>query len=225
MQIDRHVVDAIEAADLGKFDAALMHACFALDPSARNHFRTLRSSRYDYKSFIREYFWIIEFMSASSVDMAKTKFNNLMLYDDRRKPIYDPDFADIVYHIYRCTHAHGEPMPQEFVLTDFQDGQTAWDMAADTLRMPKRIIYALLAASVFAKCNRHVQSAGLAFLSWGAPSLGIPTTRFTISDWWGKEDDFRPFVEQNPTPRIEMLELWRLRESVGLESHPPRPTR
>jgi hypothetical protein len=56
-----------------------------------------------------------------------------------------------------------------------------WGLAYGELHMPDRIVWALLAVSVFSKVNKGEKTTGSYYLSFG-------NERFTISEWWGRED-------------------------------------
>lgn len=114
MKLERHVLSAIDDFENGKLDAALMHACFAIDGTAKKLFKT--QGRASYKKCIRKYYWIIEPMIGGCVNLEETKWNNVAIEDGYGKTIADADLADIIYHVFRCKNAHGEAVPANYAL-------------------------------------------------------------------------------------------------------------
>ena len=135
------------------------------------------------------------------------------LEDGNGESIDAPDLADLIYHVFRCKNAHGEEVPEPFSLIRSEDGLSDWKLAKDEIRMPDRIIWALLAVAVFCKANADVRTSEDHFLSWGSERLGLGTHKFTTREWWGREEEFREFIlPRNNMPRVKMEnleELWK----------------
>lgn len=200
MRLERHVLLAIEANDRGEFDHALMHACLALEATAKNIYGAPGPGKRgdQYKDCIRKYNWLIEPMiSAASVDL-ETLFTNLNIFRESGTPIPKPDFADVVWHVFRGNDAHGELIPYDYELLPVSDGISIWKIEDGKLKMPQRITWALLAVSIFSKANKGIITEGEHYIEWGSDILGIGFTEFLIKDWWGKEEEIRDFfVKQN----------------------------
>ncbi len=205
MKLEEHVLSAIQAFDRNKKDEALMHASIAIDGTSRKLFSKQQTSNKDYKSCIRQYWWIIERFIGDGINLEETQWTNVKLDNGHGKLIINPDLADIIYHIFRCSHVHGKEIPIGYELLPAEDGLSTWVIGRDSrVHMPERIIWALLAVSVFCKANSEIKTDGEYYLSWGSEKLGIGITKFVIKDWWGREDDLRAFFSERPCIRIKL---------------------
>ena len=203
MKLCRHVLHAIEDADAAKFDSALLHACIAIDATAKRLLPTESQVRRRFVQSLRDYYWIVEPMVGAGINLVDTKFSNVKL-----RSTSSPDLADIVYEIFRCSHAHGDEVPPEFSVIATQGGfNSLWGLADGQLHMPDRIVWALLAVTVFCKANRDQKTTGKYFLSLGEE-------RFLIRDWWGREDDFREIAARYNRVRVKLDELNRFAPQI-----------
>lgn len=195
MTLQEHVLKAIKDYKQGETDSALMHACIAIDATARNLYRGTKIGKKEYKDCIQNYIWIIEPMMGNGINLEETIWSNVEVDNGYGKIINNPDLADIIYHIFRCSHTHGKEVSKNYELLPMVDGKLAWQVGGGIIRMPILIIHALLAVSVFSKVNNGIKTSGNYYLPLGKEE-------FIIKDWWGKEDDFRSFLSKkipNPT--------------------------
>jgi hypothetical protein len=81
-----------------------------------------------------------------------------------------------------------------------------WLFGPNELHIPDRIIWALLAISVFAKVNKNQNTNSEHYLSLG-------NEIFPIRDWWGREDDFRLIADRCNRVKIKIERLDRLLEN------------
>lgn len=198
MKLEEYVLKAVDDFDSNP-EFSLSHACFAIEGTARNMYGCDQVSRSLYKNCIRHYYWILEAMIGGG-GFTKSKFDNLDITDGHNCPLVHPDLADVIYHIFRCNNAHAKEIPINYELLPVEDGKSYWRMGKNLLQMPIRIIWALLAISVFAKANSTIKTNGEYYLSWGSETLGLGIHRFMIKDSWGKENEFKRFLsEKNPT--------------------------
>lgn len=206
MRIEQHILYAIDDFEQNKKDSALMHAAIAIDATAQKLFKKARAGRSDYKNCIRNYYWLIERFIGEGLNLIDTKWTHLEI-DNSGKVISDPDLADVIYHIFRCNHAHGNSIPLEYDLLPVSDGYSVWliDLENPRLQMPERIIWALLGVSVFCEANSDIKTEGDYFLSWGSELLGLGIHKFIIKDWWGREKDLKIFFSQFQQIRVKMV--------------------
>ncbi|HEU5046796.1 MAG TPA: hypothetical protein VFT64_03040 [Rickettsiales bacterium] len=146
-------------------------------------------------------------MVGVGLNLEETQWTNITIIEQNGKIISSPDLADIIYHIFRCSHAHCEAVPINYALIPSHDGNSKWIFAKGLLQMPDRIIWALLAVAVFASANKGIQNNGDYYLSWGSETLGLGVQKFVINEWWGREDDFRAFITPYNTLRVKMDKL------------------
>jgi hypothetical protein len=92
---------------------------------------------------------------------------------------------------------HGDEVPMSFALTKSEsDFGSAWYLADNKVHMPDRVVWALLAVAVFSRVNASIKTTGTFYLTLG-------TEQFVISQWWGREDDFRPIADRYNTTRVK----------------------
>lgn len=207
MKLEKHILYAFDDYFAQKQDSALMHACMAIDATAKKFYSHTKSSKRDYKNLIRNYYWIIEPMIGAGLNLEETKWGNLEIDDGYGKIIEKPDFADVIYHVFRCNDAHAQPIPKNYGLLPTSDGHSKWHIADNVLYMPDRVIWALISVSVFSKANADVKTDGDYYLSWGSESLGMKLEKFVLRDWWGREDDLRLFFAKQNIIRVKLENL------------------
>lgn len=203
MKLPRHVICAIDDAAQGKFDSALLHACITIDTTSKRLAPQEKRVGVRYVDCLRRYYWLLEPMIGAGLNLVETKFSNIQL-----KNTSAPDLAEVIYEIFRCSHAHGDEVPPEFsVLPSHGNFYSKWELGNGELHMPDRVIWALLAVAVFSKVNAQEKSEGSYYLSLG-------DERFLIADWWGREEDFRPIAAKCNQTRVKIDGLERLEKSV-----------
>jgi len=196
MKLSEHVLCAIDDADSKKFDAALLHACIAIDATSRRLYPAEARVGRRYIDCLRSYYWLLEPMMGAGINLVETRFSNIKLRNTA-----SPDFAEIVYEIFRCSQAHGDEVPSQFSVTRSEGGfYSEWLLADGEVHMPDRVVWALLAVAVFSKVNGGERTTGDYYLSLG-------DERFPIRDWWGREDDFRATADKYNKVRVKLENL------------------
>src|SRR4030088_1326069 len=99
MKLAQHVLLAIDQAGRQEFDAALLHACIAVDPTSKRLFPSELRVGKRYVECLREYYWVIEPMIGAGLNLIETRFTNIQLRNNAA-----PDLAEIIYEIFRCGH-------------------------------------------------------------------------------------------------------------------------
>jgi len=208
MKIEKYVLYAIDAFERDEKDVALMHACIAVDGTAGKLFKGKLGGSI-YKETIRQYWWLVEAFLGGGINLRDTKWRAIKLSSKNAEQILEPDLADIIYHIFRCNDAHGKEIPIPFELLPDEDGICSWiiDVDNNSVRMPERIIWALLAISVFCQVNKDIKTAGDYFLNWGSDLLGIRFKKFIIKEWWGQEQRAKSFFIAQKLIRIDISDL------------------
>ena len=201
MKLQQEVFCAIDDMVAGKFDSALLHACITIDTTARRMYPRENRVGVRYVSCLREFYWLIEPTFGGGINFVDTKFKNIQL-----KKNNSPDLAQIIYEIFRCSHAHGDEVPEAYSVCKSTGGfGSEMILAHNELHLPDRIVWSLLFVAVMAKVNHQERKAEPYYLSLG-------DERFTINDWWGREDDFRPIASRYNQVRVTM---------EGLDRFPP----
>jgi hypothetical protein len=107
-----------------------------------------------------------------------------------------PDIADVIYGIHRCTHGHGQELPNGFELlrdTAGPDGLTRMVIEQGKLRLSDRVIFGLLAVAVLCPVNTDQEVSDRYYLTFAGD-------RLVINDWWGRKGDFLELVSRHPLP-------------------------
>jgi len=202
MKLSRQVLYAIDDASNGKFDAALLHACIAVDTTSKRLYPSEKKVGLRYVACLRNYYWIVEPMIGAGINLVETRFKNITLKNNK-----SPDLADIIFKIFRCGHAHGDDVSDSYsFIYTVGPFNSAWAFGHGELHMPDRIIWALLAIAVFSKVNALEKSSGDYYLALG-------NDRFPLRDWWGREDDFRPIADRYNQTRVKLDQLDRLQKA------------
>lgn len=202
MHVSQQVLIAIEdgvRATNGRADSALLHACLAMDGTARQLYPG-KGVAERYIQIIRDYMWLIEPMIGGGINLIDTRFDNVKIQTQRRF-IQSPDFAEIIYYNFRCNLAHGEEIPQCFMVTIANGSDaSAWYLGPDRVHMPNRLIWALLSVVVFCRVNKGIRTMGDHVLTF-------QNHVFPISKWWGREDEVRSLFISNNAARVILTGL------------------
>ena len=200
MRISQHVTCAIDDREAGKLDAALLHACVAVDATAKRLYPSELKVGRRFIRCVRHYYWLVEPMLGAGINLVETRFTNISLAKTK-----SPDLAEIVYEVFRCSHAHGEEVPVAFSVVPSQsDFLSSWQMGQDELHIPDRIVWALLGIAVFSKVNHRQKSTGGYYLSLG-------TDKFPLTEWGG-EDRLRPIADRYNKTRVTLNGLDGMRK-------------
>lgn len=193
MELKKHIYKALKDYEEEDFDSSLMNACFAIDATAKNVYGI--GGAKNYKNCIEKYVWIIEAIVGYGIDLEKTTWGNIEVDNGFGNIVNNPKLADIIYHIFRCSNAHGESISKnyEFLLT--KNNEIQWQVGGGIIKMPQLVIQGLTAIAVLSKLNK-IEGEGSKnyYLSMG-------NEKFFIKDWLGKEDDFKLLLSKNiPNP-------------------------
>lgn len=210
VKIEDRVLLAIDAAVKGDLELALSLICPAIEATARKTFKKSKISGTEYKQYLRNYSWLIEYFSGSGIDLANTKFPNAIVESDDKRVIVDPDFADIVYHIFRCSSAHGHKIPDgfQFIASGVEGMRhTFVDFAGSTVRFPESILWALVANVVFCSANNDIVTNTSQFLTWGqgANDWRKENYRFDVDVFWGAEEVVKRFFDARTAVKVELV--------------------
>lgn len=197
--IGERVKYAIDHMGRGEVHAALEHACNAIDITSQRYYGQNTSSRKLFKDLIKEYFWLIEFMSLGNFNLEETLFSNYPITEGVGKPILTPDFSDLMYHVVRCRLIHSDSLTEGFSFNKFN----TLECSGNKISFPESVVWALLSIVIFCPINKNEQTAPNYWLS-------MYENRFVINDFWGDEKTAKRVASNYPLPKITLANLSNL---------------
>ncbi|ENZ8069888.1 TPA: hypothetical protein ACXRW3_003236 [Klebsiella quasipneumoniae subsp. quasipneumoniae] len=199
--IGERVKYAIDHMERGETYAALEHACNALDVTSQRYYDKKTSSRKHFKNILKEYSWLIEFMSLGGVNLDETTFDNFPIFEGVREPILNPYFSDLMYHVVRCGLVHSDALSEGFLF--HEEGSLI--LAEKTIIFPKNVVWGILSISIFCPINKNQVTAPN---YW----IGAYENRLVINDFWGNESIARHLASRYPRPRVTLTNLSNLKK-------------
>lgn len=197
MKIGDSIRKSIDDWELGEVEASMLHACNAVDGTAKRIY-SAEGSNARFTRLLRENYDILGPMGLPGVDLNHTRFPVRV---ERPKAFGgQPDLADVIYGIHRCHHGHGEALPDGFQLLPDAAGRprvTRVNASPGVVALSDRIVFGLLAVAVMSPVNIDQQVPAGYYLSFGHVIL-------PISEWWGRAADFPGVVAQEPMPQVTL---------------------
>ena len=148
MNVGKSVRKSIDEWSSGDFDSAMLHACNAVDGTARAVHPKL-GNKLRFTRLLRDNYFILGPMSVPGIDLVATRFP--ISVKSPTTPDRQPDLADLVYGIHRCAHAHGDDLPGGFELLSDAAGPprvTRVEIERGKVQLSDRVIFGLLAVAV-----------------------------------------------------------------------------
>src|SRR5262245_3623177 len=200
MKVGQSVRCAIDDWEQRKLDAAMLHACNAVDGTAGKLYPTL-GNKERFTRTLRENYGILGPMGAPGVDLVETRFP--VSVKGPTAPDGKPDIADVIYGIHRCVHPHGDELPGGFELLQDAAGPkqvTRMEIERGKVRLSDRFIFGLLAVAVFSPANHDQSMKELNgyFLTFGK------SAKLVINEWWGRANDFPAIAALEPMPQVKL---------------------
>jgi len=209
MKIANSIRKAVYDLEQGERESAMLHACNAVDGTAKKIYPLL-GNKGRFTRFLRENYSILGPMAAPGHDLHQTYYPVRVKHPGT--PGGKADMAEIIYGIHRCCHAHGDELPDGYSLipdvgnnSKFVFTRTA--VAQGQIRLSDRVIPGLVAVVVLSPANKkqaHAQLNGY-FLTYTGASNN--TKKFIINQWWGRARDFAAIVAQDPVFDLGALDL------------------
>jgi len=197
MKVGDSVRKAIDDWEQGELEAAMLHACNAVDGTAKKLYQALGSNA-GFTRLLRENYGVFGPMAAPGIDLVATRFP--VKVERPKAQGGKPDIADVIYGIHRCTHGHGHELPDGFELLPDAAGpdrQTRLLVERGKVRLSDRAIFGLLAVAVLSPANTDQTVPQGYHLSLGGAT-------FLINDWWGRVNDFASIAAQVPLPHVTL---------------------
>ncbi|MGV9614950.1 hypothetical protein [Nocardia xishanensis] len=197
MKVGDSIRLAIDDFGRGEIEAAMLHACNAVDGTAKKVYPTRRVGD-RFTALIRDNDEIFGPMALRGVNTAETRWP-VRIKSTLGRNVW-PDTADLIYVQHRCAHGHGDELPGDIALwADHIGIASQLHVEQGKVRLPWNTIFALIAVAVVEPVNIDQRVADGQYLDWGDPKI-----HFEINDWWGRKDDFRAKLATQPGPLITM---------------------
>lgn len=201
-------IDEWEAADL---DSAMLHACNAIDGTAKKHYPRERGSNARFTRLLRDNYGILGPMGMPGINVVETRFP--VSIQRPKAPGGKPDLADVIYGIHRCCHGHGEALPNGFELLPDTRGparHTTLLVERGKIRLSDRVIFALIAVAVMCPVSAGQSVPDEYHLTFGS------THKLMINDWWGRASDFPAIAATDTVPLVTLdFTEWLEGDSAG----------
>jgi hypothetical protein len=188
---------AIDDWEDGEVDAAMLHACNAVDGTGAKLDRS-KGNNARFTGLLRDNYGILGPMCAPGINLTDTRFP--VRVNASKAPGGQPDFADVIYGIHRCHHGHGEHLPEGFELLPDAAGPagvTRMEVRAGVIRLSDRVIFGLLAVAVMSPANLDQRVPDGYYLT-------LEEIRLDIDHWWGRAADFPALAARVPMPLIKL---------------------
>jgi hypothetical protein len=198
MKVGESVRKSIDDWTHNEFESAMLHACNAVDGTAKKIYPTLRNNE-RFTRFLRENYSILGPMGAPGIDVIETRFPVPVRHPTAAGG--KPDLADVIYGIHRCTHGHGDELPEGFALIQNAAGpiqKTHMMIAPGKVRLSDRIIFGLIAVAVLSPVNKNQSVPDTYYLTFGA------SEKLMINEWWGRAADFSAILAREVLPLIKL---------------------
>jgi len=175
----------------------MLHACNALDGTASKLYPGPgMGSNARFTRVLRESYSIFGPMGLPGVNLVATRWPVKV---DRPKATGGyPDVADVIYGIHRCTHGHGNELPDGFELVPDAGGQnrvTRLVIENGKVHLSDRVLFGLLAVAVFSPANADQRVPDGYHLTFAGEEM-------PINDWWGRAKDFESLAAKEPLPNV-----------------------
>lgn len=197
MNVGSSVKKAIDDWELRELEAAMLHACNAVDGTAAKVHPTLGSNA-RFTRLLRDNYAIFGPMGVPGVNLVETRFP--VKVDRPKAQGGQPDIADVIYGIHRCTHGHGAEMPDGFQLVHDASGPAGYTrvyIEKGKLRLSDRVIFGLLAVVVLSPVNVGQTVPETYHLTFG--NIVLP-----INEWWGRAADFMALAAAASLPSVKL---------------------
>lgn len=200
MNVGKSVSKAIDDWELSDFDSAMLHACNAVDGTAKKAYAHLAEKNNErFTTLLRDNYDILGPMGIPGIDLAATRFP--VSVKRPKATGGKPDIADVIYGIHRCSHGHGDELPEGFeLIPDAAQALlvTRTGISKGRVQLSDRIIFGLIAVAVLSPVNADQRVPDGYYLTYR------DSDKLLINKWWGKRGDFLKIFEGTSSPLVTL---------------------
>ncbi len=189
---------SIQDFEQGDIEFSMMHACNAVDGTSRKLFPEMRKAGLRFTRVLRDNYQILGPLGMPGVNLETTRWP--VAVKGARAEEELPDLADLIYGIHRCTHGHGDDLPDGFqLIREANSGSNivTTEIRSGTVRLSDCAIFAMLAIAVTSPINSRLRVPDGFYLSYR-------NQRYLINEWWGRRDDFLLVIQDQQMPSVHM---------------------
>jgi len=198
MKVGDSVRLAINSWTDGEQEAAMLHACNSVDGTASKVHPSLRSTE-RFTRLLRDSYQAFGPMALPGINVEETRWPVRVRH---RPKTTDgrPDIADVIWAIHRCTHGHGDELPDGFeLLAHAADPARYTEIGIEKgkVRLSDRVIFGLVGVAILQPVNGD-QSVPAGYY------LTFEDDRFEINEWWGRYDAFVRVISGRIGPYVKL---------------------
>lgn len=193
--VGESVRKSLQDFDLGDIDFSMLHACNAVDGTAKKLFPNMRVAE-RFTRVLRDNYLILGPFGIPGINLVETRWP--VKVRSPKAPGGLPDAADVIYGIHRCTHGHGEEMPAGFELIRNANStsQNNWaKIEKGQVQFFDNLIFGMLAVAVASPVNAAQNATDGCYLT-------LHNMKFNLKDWWGKREDLLAILSQMELPVV-----------------------
>jgi hypothetical protein len=186
---------SIDDWTLGEQEFAMLHACNAVDGTA-SKLHPSEGSNARFTRTLRENYSIFGPMAAPGIDLVNTRWP--VKVNRPKASGGHADIADVIYGIHRCTHGHGDELPDGFELLPDAGGPdriTRFRIENGKVQLSDRVIFGLLAVAILSPANVDQKIPDGYHLTFAG-------TMLEINKWIGRAKDFSALAEKEQMPCV-----------------------
>jgi len=216
MKVGNSVRKAIDDWEAKEYESAMLHACNAIDGTAKKAYPNADvGNKKRFTDFLRGNYAILGPMGLPQIDIVRQRFH-VPIGGKATTADGIPDLADVIYGVHRCTHGHGDELPEGFELMPDAAGPAGYTRVRfdpGAVRLSDRIIFALIAVAVLSPHNRDQHVPAGYHLTFGSAAI-----RLEINEWWGRSADFGEVLALDPSISVnidfsKVLDEWAAKTS------------
>jgi hypothetical protein len=197
VKIGKSIQKAIDEWEASDLDSAMIHACNAIDGTAKKCYTDEQGSNARFTRLLRDNYAILGPMGMPGINLVETRFP--VKVSRPKAPGGKPDLADIIYAVHRCCHNHGEDLPEGFELLRDAcglDRHTKTRIGRGKVQLSDRIIFGLIGVAVLCPVNVGQSVPDGYYLMFGG------THKLMINEWWGRAEEFPAIAATDLMPSL-----------------------
>jgi len=195
---------SLQDYEQGDIEFSMMHACNAIDGTSRKLFPEIRKAGLRFTRAIRDNYDLLGPLAMPGINLDTTRWPISVVGARPEEP--RPDAADLIYGIHRCTHGHGDDLPEGFQLiaeANTDSDTVTTKVKSGSVQLSDCTIFALLTIAVLSPTNANLKVPGDFYLTFRKQT-------YLINEWWGRKDEYLQSIPLilMPSVHLNIPESW-----------------